>query len=197
MRKITFHPGKWESEGLKYAYNRRFLETPVFCQEADCIVNSRKADDPDDYDYMGLLAPELLSPGAGISVRCSFEDLGAPMVLLSMKDEEDAEGRIWTLEYYEFVIWKNGLNVWRHFMRDGRPEYYLVMGAAFSLSQNQAHLLTVETQEGRFTADVDGHRFDLYAPDLGSAFRLGYTACEGFCRLYGLSLRDPAASENA
>ena len=183
---ISFAPGQWENSGLVYAYSWRFPALPVFNQEADCIANSRSQDDPQDYDYMGLLLPRQYTAGARLSVRCSFEALGAPMLLLSAAEETDAQGILRTLEYYEVVIWKNGLNVWRHHTEGRKCTYYKLLGASFPLAEGESHTLSAELQSRRLVLDVDGHRLDLYVHDLPDALRLGYTACEGICRLYDL-----------
>ena len=188
MTRVTFGPGEWENAGLTYAYSRRFESLPLFRQEADCIVNGRRADNPAVYDYMGLLAPGTYAAGAKISVHCSFEALGAPMLLLSMRHETDDSGILRTLEYYEIVIWKNGLNVWRHFTCERGPGHYLVLGASFPLAGGEKHLLCAEVRKDRLLTRVDGHEFNLFLHDLADSFRLGYTACEGFCRLYDMTV---------
>ena len=190
MTKSSFVPGAWEKAGLEYAYSWRFPDLPVFRQEADCIANSQTADDPPDFDYMGLLAPEACGSGAKIAVRCSFEALGAPMLLLSMEDEVDPDGVLRTLEYYEIVIWKNGLNVWRHHTDHRRTSHYLALGATFPLRADEIHTLSAEIHPDRLLMDVDGHKLNLFVPDLRDRFRLGYTACEGICRLYEMTI-DP------
>lgn len=186
MRSVDFHPGKWEGAGLRYAYSLRFPDRPLFRQEADCIVNGKTGG---EWDYMGLLLPGEYGPGASVSARCAFEGDGAPMLLLSMENGEGRDGCLLTLEYYEIVIWKNGLNVWRHFTEDGTTSHYLTLGAAFPLEAGAVHTLTAELREKRMLLSADEMRFSLYVPDLTQRFTLGYTACEGLCRLYGLAVR--------
>ncbi len=188
MTNISFTPGGWEKAGLTYAYSWRFAALPVFRQEADCIASGRSADDPTDFDYMGLLARETCAPGAKIAVHCSFEALGAPMLLLSLADEIDEGGELRTLEYYEIVIWRNGLNVWRHHTEGRRTSHYLVLGAAFSLAEGEKHALSAEVRSDRLLMDVDGRSFNLFTGDLPGGFRLGWTACEGICRLYDMTI---------
>ena len=106
-----------------------------------------------------------------------------------MENGEDGDGCLLTLEYYEIVIWKNGLNVWRHYTENGVTSHYLALGASFPLEADEIHTLTAELLEKRMLLSVDGHRFNLYVPDLTERFTLGYTACEGLCRLYGLEIR--------
>lgn len=189
---ISFVPGGWENAGLTYAYSWRFPALPLFRQEADCIANSRISRDPDRFDYMGLLAPGWYGEGAAVAVRCGFEKLGAPMLLLSMEDETDENGALRTLEYYEIVIWKYGLNVWRHHTQNRDTSHYLVLGASFSLAEDEVHALSAQVQEKHLLIEVDGREFRLYLHDLRAPFRLGYTACEGICRLYGMTVTSPA-----
>ncbi len=188
MTTISFVPGGWENAGLSYAYSWRFQELPVFRQEPDCIANSRRADDPSRYDYMGLLAPETYTCGAKVTARCSFEEYGAPMLLVSLKDETDEAGVLRTLEYFEIVIYRNGLNVWRHHTEQRRASHYLVLGASFPLAAGEKHTLSAEVGRDRLLLEADGRRFDLFAHDLEDRFRLGYAACEGICRLYAMTV---------
>lgn len=187
MSVIDFFPGKWEGEGLRYAYSLRFPDRPLFRQEADCVVNGQTSGG--DWDYMGLLLPGEYGAGAVVSARCAFEGDGAPMLLLSMENGEDGDGCLLTLEYYEIVIWKNGLNVWRHYTENGTTSHYLALGASFPLEAGKIHTLTGEFREKRMLLSVGGMKFNLYVPDLTKRFTLGYTACEGLCRLYGMEVR--------
>ena len=183
----SFKPGKWENSGLEYAYSWRFERFPRFRQEADCIENNPIPDVENDFDYMGLMTPERYGAGTTLSVKMRFENLAAPMLLLSMDHELDGQGHIRTLEYYEIVIWKNGLNVWRHYTRERKPGHFLVLGATFPLATEEKHRLRVDVREDRLLMNVDGHAFNLYLHDLTDTFRLGYTACEGYCRLYDMT----------
>ncbi len=188
--RITFGPGEWENTGLVYAYSWRFRELPRFRQEKDCIANSAKQGDPGDYDYMGLMLPETYTAGAKIGIRCAFEEAAAPMLILSGENETDENGILRTLEYYEIVIWKNGLNVWRHHTERRNTTHYKVLGAVFPLRQEEEHILNMEVREKRLVMDVDGHRLDLFVHDLPDRFTLGYTACEGICRLYEMTVQN-------
>ena len=181
----SFTPDRFETSGLIHAYTKRFSDLPVFRKEEECIVNSMRSNG--SYDYMGVVFPEKYTYGSRITIDCSFEDFGAPMVLLSMENETDMHGVLWTLEYYEFVIWKNGLNVWRHTMKNEVPSWYLALGAKFDLKCEERHVLSVETGERHFDIDIDGRKFTLFAGDITDSFSLGYTACEGICRLYGMT----------
>ena len=192
MKKIVFTPGGWENAGLTHCYSWRFDALPVFRGEPDCILNGRTPDG-EDFEYMGLLAGEDYSFGSSISVRCGFEELGAPMLLVSFSEETGPDGELRLLEYYEIVIWKNGLNVWRHHTEtdgEGRKKtsHYLSLGADFPLSGGKIHTLSAEVRENRMLLAADGHRFDLFLHDLKAPFRLGYAAGEGICRLYEMTL---------
>ena len=189
--KYTFAPGQWENKGLTYAYSWRFPELPKFRQEDDCIVNSRSETDPNDFDYMGLLAPGWHADGACVTAQCSFEDLAAPMLLISCEEETGEDGALRTLEYYEVVIWRHGLNVWRHHTVDRKPSHYLVLGLTFPLAEGEIHTLSAEVREKNMLVRVDDREVRLFVHDLRGPFRLGYTACEGFCRLYEMTVTDP------
>ena len=192
MTKISFTPGSWENAGLNYAYSWRFPELPTFVQEPDCIVNSEAPGTPQEFDYMGLFAPDTYSVGTKLSVRCSFEDLGAPMLVISPTNEIDENGILRTLDYYELVIWKNGLNVWHLHTEDRNVTYYKVLGATFPLTEHDIHTLSVEIRQNRLLLQVDDRKLELFVHDLPDTFLLGYNACEGICRLYDITVEEPA-----
>ncbi len=188
----SFKPGEWENSGLEYAYSWRFERFPRFRQEADCIENNPIPDVENDFDYMGLMTPERYGAGTTLSVKMRFENLAAPMLLLSMDHELDGQGHIRTLEYYEIVIWKYGLNVWRHYTNGRVPGHYLTLGTKFPLEESKVHTLTAEILSKRLKLTVDGaHEMDLYLPDLADSLNLGFCACEGICGIYGMEIKTP------
>lgn len=182
--KFSFQPGEWENRDLTYIYSWRFPELGKFQQEADCIINKETPGAAQPYDYVGLIVPETGHVGSKITARCSFEDLAAPMLVLADRNEVDENGVFRTLDLYEVVIWRNGLNVWRLQTENRIVSHYLVMGATFPLEEGKIHTLSAEIQEKRLLIQVNDWKFDLYIPELADSFRMGYNACEGFCRLY-------------
>jgi len=188
MAKITFTPGSWEDAGLVYGYSWRFPEKPVFLQEETCIINAEAPGTRQLFDYMGLFAPETYTTGAKISVRCSFEDWAAPMLTISQGNEIDEEGTLRTLDYFEIVLYKNGINVWRLQTENRTVRHYKVLGALFPVSEKEIHTLSAEIQKNRLIIQVDDRKFELFAYDLQESFLLGYTACEGYCRLYEMEI---------
>lgn len=188
MKKITFTPGSWENAGLKYAYSWRFRELPVFRQEEDCIVNSEAPGTEQVYDYMGLVAPETYSFGTKLSARLSFQELGAPMLTICDRYEIDENGILRTLDYIEIVIWKNGLNVWRMHTQDRKVSFYKVLGVRFPLAEKEVHTISAEMKENRLLIKLNDREMDLFVHDLQDEFLLGFTACEGFCRTYDMTI---------
>ncbi len=191
--KVSFAPGGWENAGFDYACSWNLPEPPRFCQEKDCVVNRKRSDRPMDYDYASLLAPGEYTPGARLAVRCTFEERGAPMLLLSDRNEKDENGILRTLDYYEIVIWKNGLNVWRHRTENRNNTYYLALGAFFPIEQDRVHDLSVFLRRDRMLVDVDGKKMNLYVHDMPPRLRLGYSACEGRCRLIEMEIKQTPA----
>lgn len=188
MKKITFTPGNWENAGLQYAYSWRFPQLPVFRQEEDCIVNNEAPGTQQVYDYMGLLDQELYTYGTKLSARLSFHKYGAPMLTICDRYETDENGVLRTLDYYELVIWENGLNVWRMHTQDRKVSWYKVLGDKFSLAAKEIHTISVLIKENRLIIQVNDKESDLFVHDLGEKFLLGFTACEGFCRTYDMTI---------
>ena len=188
MTAITFAPGLWENAGLRYAYSWRFEGFPTFRQEADCIINSSDPAGPAGYDYLGMLSQTPLTEGDTLRVRTSFEGSAAPMITLCDRYEIDENGVLRTLDYYELVIWKNGLNVWRMHTQERKVSFYKALGLTFPLEAGQPHMLSVTLEPQHLHIRVDDHAAQLYLPDMPASFLGGYTACEGLCRLYDMEI---------
>ena len=197
MKQITFTPGNWEQEGLELAYSWRFEELPEFVQEADCIRNSASLPGScqnGGYDYMGLMLPETYGAGTKLTVRCSFAATeggsGAPMLTIADRCEVDENGVLRTLDYYEVVIWHRGMNLWRLHTEDRQVHHYLVAGLSFPLKMDTMHTLSAELKDNRMMISVDDQMADLFVSDMPEQYRIGYTACEGICKLFDMTVEE-------
>lgn len=117
--KITFAENSWNQDQLTYAYSYRFQETPQFIQKKDCIENSKNPGAVYGYDNISLLTRETYGPGTKLSTRCAFEDLGAPLLVITDQLTTDDRSVVRYGNYLEVVLWKNGVNVWRMWMENG------------------------------------------------------------------------------
>lgn len=192
MKNISFGNNSWK-EDLIQAYSFRFTEAPDFKQGADHISTSVNPQHREGFDNISLITPELYSAGVKVTLRCAFEELGCPEIILVKKPETCADGAVRYGECIEVVLWKNGVNVWRHYMdeADHRCYWHKRLGLTMPVAEKAIHQLEVEIVEDYIIFCVDGIRTKLRTEDLFEQFYVGLTACEGIVRLYDVQIEGP------
>lgn len=182
--KVDFSQGNWAGGALCYAYSYRFEETPVFVQKEDCIENQKNPGATYGYDNISLLTPEKYGPGTRLSARCAFEDLGAPLLVLAPRMEKDPRGVSRYGDYIEVVLWKNGVNVWRMWMKNGEVTWKQLLGVDFPVSEAEIHTVSATVGTDTLQITVDGRKILLAVEELYPSFHVGINACEGINRFY-------------
>ena len=185
---ITFSKNSPWSRELRYAYSYRFEETPVFLQREDCIENRENPGATYGFDNISLLTPETYGPGTRLSVRCAFEDLGAPLLVLTPGIDTDSRGIYRYGDYIEVVLWKNGVNVWRMWHKNGEVTWKQLLGVDFPVAENAIHTLCVTVGTDTLEITADGRKMLLAVADLYPQFHAGLNACEGINRFYDFSV---------
>jgi hypothetical protein len=184
IQRFSFSEDAWK-QALVQAYSFRFTETPEFKQTGDHITTAINPDHREGFDNISLLLPEPCTAGVKATLRCGFDGLGCPEIILVKKPEPCADGAVRYGECFEVVLWKNGVNVWRHFMDEQHTcSWHKRLGLHLSVSEGAIHELTVETAKESITFRVDGVGVELRTEDLFDTFYVGITACEGIVRLY-------------
>lgn len=196
--KTTFARGAWDTNALTYAYSYRFPETPEFHQADDHVENAIDPNQRHGWDFVSLLTREKYGYGTRVTTNLSFAGDGAPIITWTGSLDTDAEGNRRYGDYFEVVVWKNGVNVWRlkrdpSVLKEGGVSWVLLLSAEFSLEQELRHTLTVDILACRMIINVDDkHIFKLYSDDLPASFHAGINACEGLCKFYDLSVEADA-----
>ena len=182
--------GKGCENPLTRAYTFRYKETPVETQKDDCIESVKNASHPEGFDNLSFLSPETFTPGTTAALKCSFEGLGCPEIILVEKPEVCEDGAVRYGACFEIVLYRNGVNVWRHYMDENRKcSWHKRVGVEFPVTENEIHTLTVETKENYIIFSVDGRKTTLRTEDLFSSFHIGLTLCEGVARAYEMEYR--------
>lgn len=187
--KLSFAKGAWEPEKeLAHAYSYRFDDRPVFTQFEDSIGNLPDPAGPGGFEYISVLSRKQYGPGTKITARCSFEDDGAPLIVLADKLYRDPDGALRYGTYLEVVLYKNGVNVWRMRTRDGKVTWKKLLGAEFVVPAGEIHTLSVLVGEQSLKIDADGRVMTLLVEDMYPSFHAGVDACEGYNRFYDLEI---------
>ena len=189
MKKVNFGTENWKEE-LIQAYSFRFTETPDFTQAEDHITTAVNPSHREGYDNISLLSPETYRIGVKAKLRCAFEGVGCPEIILVEKPETCDDGAVRYGACFEIVLWKNGVNVWRHYMdeADHRCWWHKRLGLTIPVAENEIHELEVEVIENYIVFSVDGISVRVRTEDIPEVFYVGLTACEGIARIYSLEI---------
>jgi hypothetical protein len=182
--------GNWQ-EHLFTAYSFRFTETPVFTQLTDCITTAVNPEHREGFDNISLLSKERYTLGVTATLRCAFDGLGCPEIILVEEPEQCEDGAIRYGDCFEIVPWKNGMNIWRHYREtDGCCHWHLRLWLTFPVAENDIHELTVQVLDKQLHITLDGQKTILRTEDLPNRFHIGVTGCEGIARLYSLKITE-------
>ena len=190
MQNISFAENAWKNSGLVYAYTRRFPQTPVFTQAAEHVENRADPDGPGGYENISLLTERKYRSGTTVTAALEFTGLGAPIIMFSETMERAGKGDLRFDDYFEVVLYKNGINVWRLKPKDGSVVWHKLVGVEFPVAENERHNLSVQINEKTLVIDADGHRITLWSEELPEEFHVGIDACEGINRFYNLTIAE-------
>jgi hypothetical protein len=116
----------------------------------------------------------------------------APLILLTPALSENAKDQKQCSERFEIVLFNEGVNVWRHFVKDGKLAYRKAAFASLRLEKDTKYRLEVRKTGKALTVSVAGHTFGYIDDALPESFFVGITGCEGLNRFYDFSVRRPA-----
>ena len=180
----------WEEKEFTTAYSFRFVETPRFTQEQDCVRTAVNPQHREGFDNISLLTPGKYTYGAKATLHCSFEGVGCPEIIIVPEMEHCEDGAFRYGACFELVLWKNGINVWRHYREDGRCFWHKRLGMTFSNEENKIHELSLLVKQQELEITLNGQKTTLRTEDLPERFHLGLTGCEGIVRLYDLTIEE-------
>ena len=192
MSKIchTFNSRKWKEE-LTEAYSFRFTETPHFKEHDDHIANSVNEEHREGFDNISLISKSTYKLGTKASLKCSFEGLGCPEIILVKKPEVCDDGVTRYGECVEIVLWRGGINVWRHYMTDDHKcSWNNISRFKTPISEGEIHELSVKVEDKYVYFSAGGVSGNVRIDDLFDEFYIGVTVCEGIARLYEFTAED-------
>lgn len=185
---VNFKKGEWENK-LEYAYTSRYEAFPQFVQEKDCVVNQKNDVNNYGFDNVTLVTKEKYEEGTTVTAECSFDVMGAPLILITDGLYEE-NGKLRFGDYYEVVLYEDGINVWQMYMEDSTVKWNKLLGVAFKVSEKEKHTFSVKLLKQAFEITCGEEKIWLRVPDLPKSVNLGITACEGINRFYGFSVTE-------
>ena len=197
----AFTPEGWKRDDWLQVKTPRWDELGEWVQAADHIENRVPEGLSSDQlascheAYVSMLWKEPLAGDAVISATMSFEERFAPSIVLAGElatnpsFDDMAEYR----EHWEIVLYAEGINIWHHEFRDGKPYWRLAAWFKHDFSPKVKYRLEAKVT---FTAKVplltvacDGQTFGCMLPTLPRSYRAGLTACEGVNCFYDFQVK--------
>lgn len=160
---------------------------PDFIEEEDHIVNRKSDAIATGFENASLILKEPFTGDTHISVDCSFDAWGAPLIVIAESLEQDGQGRYRYREYYEVVLYEEGINVWRLTTdRQNNVSWKKLMSVDFPVTACDIHTLTVDVVGDTLEITACDRKMSLFLPDLFKSYYIGIDACENINRFYAM-----------
>ena len=196
-----FRPDGWQREDWLQVKTPRWTELGEWKQCTDyienCIPEGLSAEQLVSCHeaYVSMVWKEPLEGNALIAATMSFEDRYAPSIVLAGELGANpafpdlAEYR----EHWEVVLYADGINIWHHEYRDGKPYWRLAAWFKHSFSPMVKYKLEVRItfapKVPQLAVSCDGQSFGCMLPTFPRLYRVGITACEGRNRFYDFHVK--------
>ncbi|GEM_PF-5024623 len=185
---ISFKKGQWEDKFV-YAYTYRFEPTPVFVQERDHVRNSQ-TDSTEfgnfPFENISMFLPQKYAKETEISLTCSFDAFGAPLICLAEELIPNDKGILKYGNYIEVVLYEDGINVW-NLRYDGQAVHWnLLFSDNYPVLAGVPQTLHTRCEGNYLKIDHADHHVSLFIPQLKDEYYFGLDACEGINRFYNM-----------
>ena len=144
-----------------------------------------------DHDYISLISREKYTAGTEITAKFRFTGVGAPCLVFTDDVEEGEDFPVYGL-HFEVCVWKNGVNVWHIIPCPERIERPIkptrIYFEEYSIPEEEIECV-VKFGKKSITVIMRGREFTVEHEDFPEHFRLGFTACEGFCEFTEFSVK--------
>lgn len=190
--KYDFAKKDWKND-FKYAYS---LVANTFCEfteEADHLMSGYN-EKAGGYDYISIVHKDVFEKGVKVSVKCSFDHYGAPLLTFANSLWTDGEGRLRYGDHYEVVAFENGCNVWYITeAEEGAERPFKVANCIrlrFPIEDKSMIDMSAEMLDKALRINVNGFDLDLPIPLIADKFYVGITGCEGVNRFFSAEITD-------
>ena len=146
-----------------------------------------------DHDYISLLSREKYSAGTEIRAKFRFTGIGAPCLVFTDDVDEHEEFPVYGL-HFEVCVWQGGVNVWRVIPWPPRVERPIkptkLYFEEYKIPEEEIEC-TVTFGKKSITVITQGREFTVENDEFPDTFRLGFTACEGYCEFIEFTVKTP------
>ena len=198
---ISFAPGAWSSNDWIVVKSPRCNYVHGFMQKEDGIENECPDVSGEEIHqkhfndvYSAMVLKDRVGVGQSVSSTMSFDWRMAPLIVL-VENLDKSETEVPTLgDHWEVVLYAEGLNVWRHSTKDGKPFVYRTAYLKVPLNKGERYNLevnVVKTSKGlkEIVVKCGGHQFGYVDNDLPDSFYAGIIGCEGRNRFYDFKIK--------
>lgn len=194
--RCEFSAGRWNQEEWTRVKSARWAHVGGWTQEKERIVNQVPADaTPAELlssrageTYSSMIWNRKISGNATISSRMEFADRMAPLIVLAAPPEICQDGVHEYREHWEILLFDEGINVWHHQYRNGRPRWSLAGYMKKTLKPHTVYDLQVQIIRRGALSEIrvkcDGGEFGFELANLPEEFYAGITGCEGVNYFY-------------
>ena len=200
-----FAEGKWDRAAFWEAKSPRFAAQGTWVQLPEGIINTTPKPDAQgrvrygDESYAALVWKTPVEGTVEFSSVMSFDARMAPLLVIAPALEGLPDGRHELREHWEIVLYDEGLNIWHHEYRDGKPSWYLAAYMKSRFEPGRRYDLRVRVAQRRqrrmLTVICDGRELGYFEPGLPERFHVGLVGCEGPCRFYDLKVKAEASKK--
>lgn len=196
----SFVEGGWDMKDWHFVRSGRWPYEGHWVQKENCIQNvvpegvgpvelqGKRAGET----YTSMVLAKPVNGSATIRATMSFEYKMAPLIVLAGPLKENGEAYPEYQEHWEIVLYNEGINVWHHEVRDGKPYWRKAAYVQAKFEAGKQYEMTAKVQ---FTAKVPMLEvkcgdcvFGCMLPTLPKNYYAGITACEGVNAFYNFKI---------
>jgi hypothetical protein len=198
---VSFAPGAWSSNDWILVKGPRWNYMHGFVQKEDCIENECP-DLPGEEIfkkhcstvYSAMVHKDRAEIGQTVSSVMGFDWRMAPLIVLAEKLDKAETGEPTFGEHWEIVLYDEGLNVWHHSIKDGKPFWYKAAYLMVPFNKDTRYNLEVKVTKTRkgvkeMMVRCGGHEIGYVDNDLPDSFYVGIIGCEGRNRFYDFKVK--------
>ncbi|MBO4303462.1 MAG: hypothetical protein J6A21_02645 [Lentisphaeria bacterium] len=198
---VNFARDKWDRSKWLEVKSPRLNYVGKMVQKEDHIINWTP-DLPDEVifkkhsnDVYSCIMYDKFFSGRKVEIRSkmSFDHRMAPLIVLAGEMGKSRENVPELSEHFEIVLYDQGINVWHHMIRDGKPFWHKAAFLKTPYEKGKIYELKIVLEKSKgimqMTIECDGKVFGYQDEALPDKFLTGVIGCEGRCRFYDFNVK--------
>jgi len=198
---VSFASGAWSSNDWILVKSPRWSYLHGFAQKEDCIENECPPVSGEEVYkkharsvYSAMVFRKKAGLGQTVSSVMEFDWSMAPLIVLAENLDAAETGEPTFGEHWEIVLYNEGLNVWHHSIKDGKPFWYRAAYLKVPFSRDTRYNLEVKVSKTRkgvkeMVVRCCGYELGYVDKDLPDSFYAGIIGCEGRNRFYDFKIK--------